>query len=302
MKRNVFLYTIFGLMLFLLPHHTNAAELITNGGFETGTFTGWTVTNASSAYQNWTVSGPNHGNEFAPSPPHLVTPPQGIFSAWNGIVQLGAAGGTFILQQDVTLPAAQTASFFWQDRFQSNLTGFCGGASQPVCGTQSYRVQILNTSNVVLQTIYTVSNGPGQNADTGWRGHNFSLSSRAGQTIRIRFSTLSTGNTDGPGQLDVDSVSVQSPASPTAANVAVSGRVSTNDGTGISRVNVTLTNSAGVSRSVSTNSFGYYKFDEVQSGENYVLTVSNKKYFFANSPRVVSIDSDIADLDFIASP
>ena len=42
MKRTVFLYTISGLMLFLLPHNTDAAELITNGGFETGNFTGWT--------------------------------------------------------------------------------------------------------------------------------------------------------------------------------------------------------------------------------------------------------------------
>jgi hypothetical protein len=301
MKRIVFLYVIFGLILFLLPHNTKAAQLIVNGGFETGNFTGWTVVNTASGYINWTVSGANHGGGFIPAPV-AVTPIQGNFSAWEGVAAFSAGGGTYTLSQDVTLPAAQTASFFWQDRFQSNLTEFCGGSGEPACGTQTYRVQILNTSNVVLLTIYTVVNNPGQNTDTGWRGHNFSLTPFAGQTIRIRFSTVATGNGDGPGQIDIDSVSVQSPALPTASNVSVGGRVLTDEGAGISRVSVTLTNGAGVSRSVTTNTFGYYNFDAVASGETYIIEVNNKKYLFTNSPRVVSVQNNLTDVDFVASP
>ncbi len=302
MKRTVFLNAIFGLMLFLLPHNTiKAVELIANGGFETGNFSGWTAVNSANGFINWTVSSGSHGGGFIPVPV-AVTPIQGSFSAWQGIAVFQAGGGTFTLSQDVTLPAAQTASFFWQDRFQSNLTGFCGGSSGTPCGTHTYRVQILNTSNVVLQTIYTVVNNPAQNTNTGLRGHNFSLTPYAGQTIRLRFSTVANLAGDGPGQIDIDSVSVQSPAAPTAANVSVGGRVSTDEGAGISRVNVTLTNGAGVSRSVTTNTFGHYRFDEVAAGETYILTVNNKKYLFADSPRVVSVQNDALDVDFRASP
>ncbi len=301
MKRTLFLYAIFGLMLLLLPLNTKAVELITNGGFETGNFSGWTAVNSANGFINWNVSSGSHGGGFIPAPTS-VTPIQGNFSAWQGIAVFQAGGGTYTLSQDVTLPAAQTASFFWQDRFQSNLTEFCGGSGEPACGTQTYRVQILNTSNVVLQTIYTVVNNPAQNRDTGWRGHNFSLTPFAGQTVRIRFSTVATANGDGPGQIDIDSVSVQSPASPTAANVSVGGRVSTDGGAGISRVNVTLTNSAGVSRSATTNTFGHYNFNEVAAGETYILTVNNKKYLFTDSPRVVNVQNDLTDVDFRASP
>ncbi len=301
MKREIFLYAILGLTLFLLPHHTKAAELIVNGGFETGNFTGWTAVNSANGFRPWTISGSNHGGGFTPAPV-AVTPIQGNFSAWQGIAVFAPGGGTYTLSQDVTLPAAQTASFFWQDRFQSNLTGFCGGTSGVVCGTQTYRVQILNTSNVVLQTVYTVANNPGQNTDTGWRGHNFTLTPFAGQTIRIRFSTVATGNGDGPGQLDVDGVSVQSPAVPTAATVSVSGQVLTNEGMGISRTTVTLTDGAGIVRSATTNSFGFYRFDDIRAGETYILTVNNKRYLFTESPRAVSVQENVSNLNFVASP
>lgn len=294
--KSIFLALAIALTVFVSK--ANAAELITNGGFETGNFSGWTAVNSANGYINWGVSGANHGGGF--NPPVAVTPFQGNFSAWQGVAVFQAGGGTYTLSQDVTLPAAQGALLFWRDRFQSNLTSFCGAS--PPCGTQTYRVQILNTSNVVLQTIYTVVNGPGQNTDTGWRGHNFSLTPFAGQTIRIRFSTVATANGDGPGQIDIDTVSVQSPTSPTAANVTVGGRVATNEGQGITRAIITITNAAGVSRSALTNQFGYYRFDEILVGETYTVAVNSKKYFFANSPRVVTVNDELTDLDFSAAP
>jgi len=300
MKRKIFLYLVIGLALFLLPLKSEAAELITNGSFETGNFTGWTVVNSSNPYINWTVSGANHGDGF--NPPYTVTPVHGNFSAWQGVAAFQPGGGTYSLSQDVTLPAAQTANFIWRDRFQSNLTTFCGGSTGVTCGTQTYRVQILNTSNVLLQTLYVITNNPGQNTDTGWVGHNVTLNAYAGLTIRIRFLTVATANGDGPGQLDVDGVSVQSPAVPTAANVALSGRVSTNEGVGISRTVVTMTNSAGNVRTTTTNSFGFYRFEDVPAGDTYTLEVNSKKYLFTNSPRIINIQENLADIDFVASP
>ena len=297
MKR-IFLYAIFGLILFLLPHNTNAAELIVNGGFETGNFTGWTVINPTEFFRPWAVStsgaGGNDGGTFTPVPTATVVQ-QGNFNAWNGVT--AGTNQSFLLYQDITIPVGRFVRMTWNDRYQMNYTQFCSTG----CGTATYAVEILTTGNVLRQTLYVVNTLTNTNTNTGYVNHVANLTAYQGQTIRIRFRTTVTTRLQGPGQLEVDAVSVQT-LQPVASNVLVGGRVLTFDGTGISRVSVTLTNSAGVSRSVSTNSFGYYKFDEVPAGETYVIAVNHKKYLFPDSPRVVTTESDLADVDFRASP
>jgi len=84
----------------------------------------------------------------------------------------------------------------------------------------------------------------------------------------------------------------------TAAGVTVSGRVLTADGRGLARNYVILTDSQGNSRTAMTSTFGYFRFDEVQAGETYVLSVSTKRYQFA--PQIVSVNDSITGLDFRA--
>jgi hypothetical protein len=85
---------------------------------------------------------------------------------------------------------------------------------------------------------------------------------------------------------------------PTAANVSISGRILTADGRGIRSTVVVLADSEGNSRTATTSSFGYYRFDDVPAGETYVMSVSSKRYQF--EPRVVNVQDEIANLDFIA--
>jgi hypothetical protein len=85
---------------------------------------------------------------------------------------------------------------------------------------------------------------------------------------------------------------------PSAATVTVAGRVVTSDGMGIMRARVIMTDSEGNARSAVTNSFGYYRFDDVGVGQTLVFNVYSKQYQF--SPRVVSLTDSIADLDFTA--
>ncbi len=298
MKKILLLITIIGLLTFLLPHTTKAVELITNGGFESGTFAGWTASNPSSSWRLWAVSasgaGGNDGGAFVPVP-NATSVPQGTFNAWNGVT--AGAGSPFTLTQDISIPVGFLVRMTWMDRYQMNHTQFCS----TTCGTATFAVEILNTSNLLLQTLYTVSTPTNTNSNTGWVNHIANLTAYQGQTIRLRFRAVNTVTLAGPGQVEIDAVSVQT-LQPTAANVSVGGRVLTNEGTGISRVIVTLTNSAGALRSVTTNSFGYYKFDEVASGETYILTVNNKKYLFTDSPRVVNVQNNVLDIDFRASP
>jgi uncharacterized delta-60 repeat protein len=82
---------------------------------------------------------------------------------------------------------------------------------------------------------------------------------------------------------------------PTAASVSVSGRVSSAKGIGISRASVSITDSLGNVRVVKTNSFGYFRFDEIEAGQTYVFNVSAKGYSFA--PQLVNVSEDIADLN-----
>ncbi len=298
MNRKLFLYTILGLTLFLLPQNMKAAELVVNGGFETGNFTGWTTVNVIDEFRPWAVSptgaGGDDGGFYNPVPKSTVVV-QGTFNAWQGVA--GGAGQSHLLFQNITIPVGNFVRMTWNDRYQMNFTQFC----TTNCGTATYAVEILTTSNVLLQTLYTVTTLTNTNTNTGYVNHVADLTAYQGQTIRIRFRTTVSARLMGPGQLEVDAVSVQT-LQPTAANVSIGGRILTSDGAGISRTIVTLTNGAGVSRTVSTNSFGYYRFDEVASGETYVLTVSNKKYLFADSPRIVNVQDNLADIDFMASP
>jgi hypothetical protein len=285
-------------MLFLLPHNTRAAELVVNGGFETGNFTGWTAVNNSGFWRPWTVSGSNSGGDdgsgFSPVPTKTVVQ-QGSFNAWNGAT--GSAGQSFLLYQDVAIPTGVNIRLTWNDRYQMNYTQFCTTG----CGTATYAVEILNTSNVLLQTLYIVTTLTNTNTNTGYVNHVVNLNAYRGQTIRIRFRATVSSTLQGPGQMEVDAVSIQT-LPPTAASVTVGGRVATSDGIGIARAQVTITDGAGNARTVLTTPFGYYSFDGVEAGSTYVLTVRSKQYLFADSPRVLSVEDNIKDIDFIASP
>ncbi len=54
--------------------------------------------------------------------------------------------------------------------------------------------------------------------------------------------------------------------------------------------------------SVQTNSFGYYRFDNVLSGQTYTLSVENKKYTFTPSSRQVTPSGNLDSENFTADP
>ena len=86
-----------------------------------------------------------------------------------------------------------------------------------------------------------------------------------------------------------------------AANVSVAGRVIDSNGMPISNANVNLVAPDGQTRTAQTGSLGFYQFDQVPTGQNYMISASAKRYRF-NLPQSVFIDNNIADLDFTARP
>lgn len=87
---------------------------------------------------------------------------------------------------------------------------------------------------------------------------------------------------------------------PTAAEVSVAGQVRHANGRGISGVKVIMSNPGGEVRIALTNGFGFYKFDNVEVGQNYVISVSSKRYQFAQTSQLIMLQDEIDTVDFIA--
>jgi hypothetical protein len=89
---------------------------------------------------------------------------------------------------------------------------------------------------------------------------------------------------------------------PSAATASITGKVLTSTGRGVSRARVVITDLNGAVRYATTNSFGNYRFDNLESGQNYVLSVSSKRYQFATASQTIFVGEDLTGVDFTALP
>lgn len=94
---------------------------------------------------------------------------------------------------------------------------------------------------------------------------------------------------------------VQQVFGPTAAAVNISGRVvSGQTGRGIFKARVMLVDAFGQVRYATTNPFGYYRFTNVEAGETYTLNVGAKNYMFKPSTRILQVNEELTDINFIS--
>jgi hypothetical protein len=169
-----------------------------------------------------------------------------------------------------------------------------GGAAQPITKANSGTANNARTTN----DIYVFGNVPGVSN---------------GSTVVLSAGTITTtGNVTAAPPADgrfptfiVNNFSIQCSAngvsaSPTAATVSISGRVMTASGRGIMNVRLSLTDSNGQVRTARTTSFGYYRFDDVQAGETYILSAIGKRYTFSQPVQVLNINEETDAVNFIA--
>lgn len=116
-------------------------------------------------------------------------------------------------------------------------------------------------------------------------------------TIAGNYNITATYSGDANFNPSSSTTFVQQVLGPTAANVSIGGRVTTGFGRGISSVSVTLIASNGETRSVLTNTFGYYRFADVSAGETYFLTYAARGYQTVTSS-VTALDS-FTDLNVV---
>ncbi|HQU85396.1 MAG TPA: carboxypeptidase-like regulatory domain-containing protein [Pyrinomonadaceae bacterium] len=87
----------------------------------------------------------------------------------------------------------------------------------------------------------------------------------------------------------------------TAADSSISGKASTAEGNGIRGALVTLTLPNGETRSTITGAFGNYRFDALETGQTYILSINAKRYNFANPTRIITLNQELTGEDFTAA-
>jgi hypothetical protein len=213
--------------LFAFVSSAGAAS-ITNGGFETGDFTGWTVVNQAGGSGNWAV----YMGTTAPNGATIAAPPEGTHAATS--YQSGP--GSHVLYQDVTLEpnAKHTLTF---TLYYTTLAAFATPSTldYTTIPNQQYRVDVIKPSapvtsvaavDVLANLFQTKTGDPSTLAPTVM---SFDLSQFAGQTVRLRFAEVdNSGNFYG----SVDAVRVtSSPSVVTGAASGVSSTAATVNGT-----------------------------------------------------------------------
>ncbi len=134
--------------------------------------------------------------------------------------------------------------------------------------------------------------------------NNFNFIRRSG-TVNTAFTPSSrnvatnTATLNGVNAFSIWSLGINAP---TAASVAVSGRVLTSTGRGIPKIQVVATDFNGNVRIARTNGFGIYRFGDLQAGQNYVFSVTTKRYEFADNARSLFVGEDTDGVDFTALP
>ncbi|HEY0545789.1 MAG TPA: cohesin domain-containing protein [Pyrinomonadaceae bacterium] len=87
---------------------------------------------------------------------------------------------------------------------------------------------------------------------------------------------------------------------PTAASVLLSGRVLRASGRGVPYAHVTLLDERGQTRMAISNPLGYYRFDEVEAGQTYVVSATAKGLVFA--AQAVLVNGEVSEFNLTASP
>lgn len=201
-----------------------AVELLTNGNFETGNFTGWSSSVSSGSNGNRFIDNP--GTSVPLSGAATVANPGG--GSYYAVTDQSGPGAyamsqTFIIP---TVPAAVILTFQMFNQSSANLSVNPAGLTQSASPNQHARVDILtgtagdfDTGAGVLQNLYLGKDPTNPNPYISYSFNIKSIVSTPG-TYKLRF-----GQVDNQGifQQGVDNVSIQFTAIPESSAVALGG-------------------------------------------------------------------------------
>ena len=184
-------------MVMLVPTALAAEpqQLMVNGSFETGDFTGWGTHDLAVPFYALGVRGAGPSNW----PGFFSAPTDGSYVADNGFD--GGGPGTIAIWQDVSIPAGNQATLTFDWRATWSMSGLSrtldfvvepGGGGTP-----------MEMTNLVTTPNNTWSDG-----DTDAQSSTFDLSAYAGSTIRVKVLATIPQNFTGPAHMQVDNFSL----------------------------------------------------------------------------------------------
>jgi uncharacterized repeat protein (TIGR01451 family) len=198
------------------------AATMTNGGFETGTFSGWTVVNLTGSSGNWF----NYTGTTSPSSGHTIpAPPEGTRAATTD--QTGP--GSHELYQDVVLQPGFTHTLTFSLYYHAYSPLTAKGRTLDFNGSggpnMQYRVDVMKTTapdfsiaaTDVLANVFQTDTGDPLVVSPTTKM--FDLTPFAGQTVRLRYAEVDNQLFFNAG---VDNVQVVS----TQADLALKGTTS----------------------------------------------------------------------------
>lgn len=268
-------------------------------GFEAVTFppTGWAVQNLSSPVgtntQCWnrfttTPWAPQTGVGHAGANFNCTGPTTGTISGW-----LFGPVTTFTNGDQIRFWTRKGATDTFPDRLELRLS--LNGASTNAGATAT---SVGDFTTLLVSVNPTLVTGVYPTTFTQFTGTISGLGTPTSGRFAFRYFVTNGG----PSGANSDIISIDTvqfvEAVPTAARVSITGAVRTAEGRAIRNAIVQMTDSDGTIRNTRTNSFGYYRFEEVEVGASYVFNVSAKGYQFDS--QIVSVQDNMQDLDFIA--
>lgn len=191
-------------------------ELVNNGGFETGTFAGWTaVSNGSTGgcgVNIWEVNATGHQG-CQSSGITVAAPISGTYGAFN---TFDGAATPYTLTQQITVPGSVlSATLSFLDEFQMSYSG----------ALRTFSVDFYDASgSTLLGNVF--SQNPGYTANQAWTLNSFDvtslLSAQAGNTINLRFTEVIPQDFTGPAGFGLDNVSLKAEV-PEPTSIALLG-------------------------------------------------------------------------------
>lgn len=257
----------------------NATGTIPDGVRTTVSSAAWAASTTTGGMQKGSLSGNPVGS--------IVLLSTGVTSNTNAVA--------FEFLMDFTGVVSGTLSFDW--RSVNNSTGNRIGSMRVYWSIDNVSFTEIPAAAVLDFVNNSVSTG---NVNVPLPGQ-FSNSPTA--VLRFyEYNGSTAGTTGSRPKISIDNLTVTA-VEPTAASVAVGGRVMTADGRGIGNVRVAVEGFDLPSpRYALTNPFGYYRIDRLEAGLTYMVSVASKRHSFAEPVRIVTLNGKMDDVNFIADP